>query len=124
VVVIGPEAPLRPARTLSPTDARALLLVNLVVLPGIGSFLAGRRLVGVTQATLALAGLAAVAVWLSVVVGKWLELDTLDEFETIVLWAGLTGAGMMLTAWFWGLSTGLSVLRAVRRCARSTPSVA
>jgi len=93
--------------------ARAALSANLLVLPGLGSLLMGRRS-GWLQAPLALAGMALSVRWLVVVLVDWRRAAALPD---TIPHAGLLleGVALFAVAWLWALATGLAVLRRVRR---------
>jgi len=89
--------------------------MNLLVLPGLGSFLVGRRIAGVAQAALAGTGAGMSAFWLILLARQWAQegyfpIDGGDDFRI-----GVTGVLVFAGAWVWSLATSLSVLRAVKR---------
>jgi hypothetical protein len=88
------------------------LSANLVVLPGLGSLLLGRRS-GWLQAPLALSGLALTITWLVLVLMDWRRTGALPETvpRTGLLLGGLA---LFAAAWLWALVTGLRALRRVR----------
>lgn len=100
--------------------ARACLVTNAVVLPGLGSIAAGRR-VGYAQAAVALAGFVVTVLfagWLIRSVAALPRLpETIDQWrELLPRWAGwlkLGGLGFALFggAWLWALATSLRLLR-------------
>jgi hypothetical protein len=92
--------------------ARAALSTNLVVLPGLGSLLMGRRS-GWLQAPLALAGMVLSVRWLVLVLLDWRRAAALPG---TVPHAGLLlqGVALFAVAWLWALATSLAVLRRVR----------
>ncbi len=90
------------------TTRRNYLLVNLLVLPGLGTFLAGHRLAGSAQAVLAL-GLT--GLWFVTFGAAWWQtrefpLDGGPHFT----W-GLTGVALFIAAWCWSFATGRKNLR-------------
>lgn len=108
--------------------AWGFLMLNLLVLPGLGSIAAGRR-VGYAQALLALAGLVSSS-WF-VVVAAWALLAhraalveaaasgaLIDRLETVApawrthLIIGAVGLAVFLVSWLWALATSVSLLRA------------
>ena len=92
--------------------AWASLITNLLVLPGLGSLLAGRR-AGWPQAALALAGFALSTVWLAWFVIAWSRTGfPLDGGPYLPL--GLLGVFLFAVSWVWGLITGLAVVRESR----------
>ena len=96
-------------------EARAWtsLMTNLLVLPGLGSLLAGRR-VGWPQAALALAGFALSTVWLGWFVIAWSRTGSFPLDGGPYLPMGLLGVFLFGVSWVWGLLTGLAVVRESR----------
>ena len=100
------------------SDARevkawACLAANALVLPGLGSFLAGQRLVGALQALLSLAGFALTMLW----AGSWIARLTttgLPEGLGPYFRHGAAGLGLFALAWVWGLVSGLLLVHASR----------
>mgnify|MGYP000265344530 CR=1 FL=1 len=93
------------------TARRQYLVVNLLVLPGLGTFLAGRRRLGILQAMLALTGFGLTGVWFATFGAAWWQtrefpLDGGPHFA----W-GITGVALFLAAWCWSLATGWKWLR-------------
>lgn len=90
------------------------LVANLLVVPGLGSLMVGRK-VGWLQAALATGGVALTLVWLVTFVNQWLglgefPLDLGPEIRT-----GLLGIVSFGAAWLWSLLTSLGALRRARR---------
>jgi hypothetical protein len=92
-----------------------LLAANLVALPGLGSFLGGRRATGVAQALLATTGAGLTLVWMAEYVGRWIATGSypLDDYGPRFAWA-LGGLGLFGIAWLWALRTGLAMLAEAR----------
>lgn len=94
-------------------SARACTLTNLLVLPGLGSLVAGRR-VGWAQLGLALAGAGLFVYGMAQLVRDWLASEgPVFEFTRGLGWL-LAGLGVSVVAWLWALVTSLQVHRAVR----------
>lgn len=94
--------------------AWACLMTNLLVLPGLGSLLGGRR-AGWAQAALALAGFGLCAVWLVWFVAAFLREGGFPLDGGPYLPAGILGVALFAASWVWGLATGLRLVRAARR---------
>jgi len=97
--------------------AWASLMTNLLVLPGLGSVLAGRR-VGWIQAALALVGFALSAFWLVWFAAALVREGGFPLDGGPYLPLGLAGVLLFAVSWIWGLVTGLGILGESRR----TPS--
>jgi hypothetical protein len=102
------------SKPLNSTTARNCFLVNQCATPGLGSLMAGRRLAGIGQLLVAVAGFA-------LVIG-WFVLNSIQTYNQVVNDAepksvaglGLAGAAVFIAAWLWSLVTSLSVLREAR----------
>jgi hypothetical protein len=97
--------------------AWACLMTNLLVLPGLGSLLGGRR-IGWIQAALALVGFALSAFWLLWFAAALLREGGFPLDGGPYLPGGLTGVLLFAVSWIWGLLTGLSVLGETRDARR------
>ena len=89
--------------------------MNLLVLPGLGSVLARRRIAGASQLLLTTVGAGMSIWWLIVLTRQWAQdgyfpWDGGDDFRI-----GVTGVLVFAVAWVWSLVTSLSVLRAAKR---------
>jgi hypothetical protein len=91
--------------------ARLRLLVNLLVLPGLGTLAAGQRLAGVAQAGLAILGFALVVLALGSYVVAWIRAAAPPAAIGPQLATGLAGLGLFALAWFWSFASGLALLR-------------
>lgn len=94
--------------------AFACLLMNLLVLPGLGSLIAGCRTSGFLQATLALVGTALTTVLWAPMLTTIIRTGQLPEEVGQSIWGGLLGILIFVIAWVWALVTGLSILRRCR----------
>ena len=95
-------------------QARSWLLTNLLVLPGLGSVLGGKR-VGYVQAVLAVTGMLFSMVFVVAMVREWWSMRTIPELTGRLFIMGVGGVFVFGCAWLWGLFTGLGLLRDARR---------
>ena len=106
---------------MTPSEARsgqvkawACLATNALVLPGLGSIVAGRWLAGTLQALGSLAGFAMTMYWSY----SWLRTavteDSLPTGLGPLFRYGLAGLLLFGAAWLWGLVTGLQLVRDAR----------
>jgi len=73
--------------------------------------MAGRRLTGIGQLLLAIAGFLMVVAWFVLLaVQSYQELIN-DAPPKSLGWLGLAGAAVFAVAWLWSLVTSLSILR-------------
>lgn len=111
-----PVTPPRSARTgVAPQgQGREHLLSNLLVLPGLGSLFAGRK-VGWVQAPLALAGFALTSFWFVTFVATWIRTRAFPFEGGPYFRLGLLGVALFAAAWLWALGTGLQLHHHQRR---------
>ena len=88
-------------------------MANALVLPGLGSLIAGRRS-GWAQAAVALAGFALTAVWFVWFVAAWLREGSFPLDAGPYLPAGALGVVLFALSWVWALATGLQLVRRSR----------
>lgn len=98
---------------MDPSRALSCLAANLLVLPGLGTLVAGRRW-GMTQAALALVGFVLTLAWLASFAMAWIRLGAIPLTGGPHLSWGILGVGVFGAAWLWSLATGLAVLRETR----------
>lgn len=94
--------------------AWAALSTNLLVLPGLGSLMAGRK-VGWLQAALALMGGALSLWWLGVFAREWIRLGVIPLEDPPEFRTALAGVGIFAAGWLWSLATSLDVVARARR---------
>ena len=102
----GPPGPDRPT-------AWACLATNLLVLPGLGSVIAGRRL-GYLQMGLAVVGIGLTLVFVAAFLKVWFkEADVWTGWGPVV--TALVGIALFGISWLWSLWTGITMLRKEKR---------
>jgi len=99
--------------TLDKTTARACTFTNLLVLPGLGSLAAGRK-IGYVQAALALLGFAGTFGWLLLFLWEWVACGELPLEFNGVLALGVGGVALFGAAWLWALGTSLQLQHQAR----------
>ena len=92
--------------------ARDYLLSNLVSVPGIGTFLAGRRVTGALQMIVASIGFVMSMYWFVAFIRHWIHTQSFPFDGGPLFRHGLIGCGVFACAWLWGLSSGLQIRRA------------
>ena len=100
------------------TRAWTSLSMNLLVLPGLGSFLVGRRIAGTAQAMLASVGAGMSVWWLILLARQWAQdgyfpIDGGHDFRI-----GVSGVVVFAVAWVWSLVTSLTVVHEARQRVR------
>jgi 4a-hydroxytetrahydrobiopterin dehydratase len=88
-------------------------LLNLFVMPGLGSLLAKRWRAGVGQSALVTAGSVMLFVWLYKVLGTYYDLMFGEARPEPVGWIGITGGILFVVAWLWSGVTSFSLLQEV-----------
>lgn len=104
----------RTERGATRQSAWACVASNLV-LPGLGTYLAHRRVVGVVQLVVSQAGFALSLLWAILFVRDWVRQGSFPADVTPALAVGLTGATLFLLAWIWSLVSSLEILYASRK---------
>ena len=97
------------------------LAINLGATPGLGSYLAGHRGVGLLQMGLSVSGFIAILFWFwELVRGAW---DSVQAGDAVV-WPPaqglILGGALFGAAWLWSLVTSLQILRDLRK---ATPPI-
>ena len=97
------------------------LAINLGATTGLGSFVAGHRVVGMFQMGLAVSGFIAILAWFwELVRGAW---DSVQAGDAVV-WPPaqglILGGALFGAAWLWSLVTSLQILRDLRK---ATPPI-
>lgn len=104
-------------------SARACFVTNLMVLPGLGTRLAGRS-GWLPQMLLAIFGFAALVGWGLSVGISWALEGVLSWGEPPWSRLGLAGLALSLASWAWSLASGLALVREARQAGpaqRSAP---
>ena len=94
--------------------ARAALITNLTVLPGLGNFVYGERLAGLCQMALAGTGLALVLAWLYTFMADALTTFTWPEDAGPLGGTGLLGLALSALAFTWSSWTAYRRWRNVK----------
>ncbi len=105
----------KPPRQLNRSRAYVLTGLNLLVAPGLGTFLAGRRMSGVLQIALAVTGFLLSGRGVLQLTNFCLTADEFPDLDAIPLRALGISLGLMLAAWLWSLVSSLQILRAARK---------
>jgi hypothetical protein len=111
------STPKHSLRSIPPGPWRWLLL-NLLVLPGLGSIQAGRRGSGYCQLLLGVAGVLLAGGALLRVGLDWvhaLELESSVPLDRQYIGWGTAGVVMFFASWFWALATSLRLLSQTQR---------
>ena len=103
-----------PPKLISRQMAWNCLLINQLVTPGMGSFLAGQRIVGCAQVIVALAGFTLLMIWFG-----WFFIEIFHTMQwphatARIFWMGVMGVALFVASWFWALATSLQILRKAR----------
>src|SRR5450432_1583876 len=86
-------------------------LLNILMFPGLGSLLAGRRLAGIGQIILVTAGSAMLLIWLFKVLAQYYALMYADVKPETIGWIGETGGVLFVISWLWASVTSFSLFR-------------
>ena len=97
------------------------LAINQGATPGLGSFVAGHRVVGVFQMGLAVSGFIVILTWFwELVRGAWEGLQAGDSVSWPPSQGLILGLALFGSAWLWSLVTSLQILREIRK---ATPPI-
>ena len=98
---------------LTRTKATICATLNLLVLPGLGTLIAGRRN-GWPQAVLAVVGFSLNLAWAAWFFAVLLRSEQLPEDLTAHIWVALSGVALFLIGWLWALASSFNILRSAR----------
>ena len=97
------------------------LAINQGATPGLGSFVAGHRVVGVFQMGLAVSGFIVIMAWFwEFFRGAWEGLQAGDSVSWPPPQGLILGLVLFGAAWLWSLVTSLQIIRDLRK---TTPPV-
>ncbi len=99
-----------PARS----QAWGCVLGNLV-LPGLGTFIARRRVSGLLQLVISQTGFLLMLLWAISYVVEWLRAGEMPTDLGAHFRLGLIGAAMFFLAWIWSLASSVDVLLSSRK---------
>lgn len=105
---------------LDEPSAKGCLLVNLVLWPGLGSTLA-RRKVGWIQMAMALSGLLSVVIALQMFMAMIWQETREPTWHDRFVWVAITGFGLFISSWIWGIITGFSIRAEVKAAMAKQP---
>jgi 4a-hydroxytetrahydrobiopterin dehydratase len=86
-------------------------LLNILMFPGLGSLLAGRRVAGIGQIVFVTAGSALLLIWLYKILSQYYGLMFGDVKPEPVGWIGITGGILFVISWLWASVTSFSLFR-------------
>ena len=86
-----------------------------LVLPGLGTFLAHRRVAGVIQLVVSQTGFALTLLWAILFARDWVRQGNLPVDTASHLGVGLIGSAIFLVAWIWSLASSVNILRNSRK---------
>ena len=111
---MGPEPP--PKLVEKQTDSRPdrqaawVCLTSNLVLPGLGTLVARRRVTGLLQLVISQIGFVLTVVWAVLFVRDWIHRGSWPDDATPHLWLGLLGVALFFLAWIWSLASSLEML--------------
>ena len=116
---MDPKAPpklaeTQPERGPARQAAWACVLSNLV-LPGLGTYVAHRRLAGILQLVISQAGFVLCLIWAILFAREWVHQGQMPEEITPSLALGLTGATLFMLGWIWSLISSVVILISSRK---------
>jgi 4a-hydroxytetrahydrobiopterin dehydratase len=108
-----PMKPSLPRKKVSRSQARNAALLNQLGTPGLGSLLAGRRIEGVLQLLLFLAGFVLFCMWAFRNLSQYYQMmfNAAPKTAPGNVALALGGVGICVLSWVWSLQTSFSLLR-------------
>ena len=103
-----------PPRLPDRATARGYVLANLV-LPGLGTWAAERRIAGAAQVILSQGGFALAMIWGVWFVAGWIRTKEFPTGLGSFFWPAMVGLGMFFTGWVWAFVSSLQILREARK---------
>jgi hypothetical protein len=103
----SPDPGERPAKR---SKAWSYLISNLLVLPGLGSVMARRKVSGYSQMLLAIVGFFMTLVALAKIALAWVQ-DFQLPADPALYKLAIYGMAIFIVSWVWSLITSLEVLR-------------
>ncbi len=95
-------------------EAWGFVLSNLV-LPGLGTFAAGRRLEGALQLVVSQSGFALMAMWTITFVHTWIRLRSFPEDMGPHPSLCFLGMALFFMGWIWSLASSYGILQDSRK---------
>jgi hypothetical protein len=92
----------------------AYVLTNLLVWPGLGSLLSGRKS-GVIPMLMAFAGFVMTCIWAFWFLNRWFALHQLPLQPGPYLKIALFGIALFIFSWCWSLVSSISLLRSTTK---------
>lgn len=99
-----------PAHPVDRPTAWACVVANLLVLPGLGSWILGRT-IGLIQMALSLVGFGLTTIWACWLVKTWFSLKHIPTDPGPHLGKAILGLALFLTAWAWALGSSIGIVR-------------
>jgi len=99
-----------PTKPVKPLAAWACLLLNLFVLPGLGSLIVRQPLKAAIQIVLALCGFALTMIGGGPLLETIVRTNELPEQLGSSFWMALAGVILFLIAWIWALTGSVSTI--------------
>jgi len=90
------------------------LLSNLLV-PGLGTIVARRRVPGALQLIVSQVGFVLSCIWAVLFVRRWIHEGSLPEDITPHLGIGLVGVAIFILAWIWSMASSVEILHNSRK---------
>jgi hypothetical protein len=85
--------------------------LNLLVLPGLGTWVAGRRLSGTLQILMAVTGFGLAFAWFVQLITLYGRMDDFPDFSALPYRWLIAGVVLFAGAWLWSLASSLAMLR-------------
>src|SRR6185503_5582799 len=100
-----------PYKRIDRQAAWVALLTNLLVMPGVGSWMAGQRKLGATHFALSLAGLVLMMTWVGCYLHDWITHEAMPAAFGPHPWVAVLGVVLFTGTWLWSLMSSLALVR-------------
>lgn len=100
-----------PQKPITRSAAWIALLTNLFVMPGVGSWMAGQRLLGAVHFLMSCAGVGMMMVWLCWFMFQWIKSQSMPQARGPVFLLAAGGVVLFAAAWLWSLMVSIALVR-------------
>jgi len=85
-------------------------VIGNLVLPGLGTFVAGRRFAGALQLIVSQGGFLLMLLWAILYALSWMRQEKIPEDLGPGSWLGVLGVVFFVLAWFWSLISSIVIV--------------
>jgi hypothetical protein len=112
---------LSPSRPVTTARAWICVLINQLATPGLGSFIAGKRIAGSGQLALSIGGFGLITLWMIRFFYHMMQVEMGQEASPAPGWLMDWGGILFGAAWVWSLVTSVMILIQAYAAERAAP---